>query len=440
MLTNIIVNVATQIAEETSSLDDMIIAIQQMMTQLTLPELIASVLQSRDAALIRQWRAGQLSPPPCCNAPAYAVHDWQERQLRTRVGVVHFRWRRLCCRHCNHGWVPLREALGLTPYQPCSAELEQLVVEESSKQSYRQVEATLENTANISVPKSTAQRWVRHQEPVTTAKPSAPRALPVMLADGTNPHERPTPGTEGSSTRGEVRVVVGLTSQGRMKLLGQWSGASWSTIASDLAEKEVHAVCLVADGEPGLRTGLSPLVKAFQRCHWHLPHDLDAVLLTDHVAKDVRRQWQARLAMLLAVKLPPRSHGAGTPEEQTEVAQARQRAEWHLESYIQEMTQRGWVHGVTYMRDAQPYVFTYVDMWLQYGIRVPRTTSRLERVMETLASRLKRIAKNWCEEGAAQMTAFVLQQHFEIKRWFAYWKQRLRLSDTTTVESKITIV
>jgi hypothetical protein len=440
MRTDLIIALAARLNERTSSLDDLVLSVQELLTQTTVPELIAAVLQVRDAALLRQWRDGALSPPSCCDAPAYAVRDWQPRQVRTRVGVVHFRWRRLCCRHCHHGWVPLRDALGLTLRQPCSAELAQLVIEESSKQSYRQVEATLENTAKIVVPKSTAHRWVRQHEQTTPADPAdRPTALPVIVADGTNYHRRPVPGP-GGSTRGEVRLVLGVTAQERWHLLGEWSGASWETIAQDLIKRSIRAICLVADGEPGLHAGLSPLVQAFQRCHWHLPHDLDAVLLTDHVAKDTRREWQARLAHVLAVEVPPRSHGAGTPTERTEIAQARQRAAWHLEQLIQEMGRQGWSHGVTYLRDAQPYTFTYIDLWLKDGMRVPRTTSYMERVMETLARRLKLLAKNWAEQGAAQMAAFVLQQQYECKRWIVYWKQRLRLSGTVQLKSTVMLL
>lgn len=437
MQTELLLRVIAQVASLDTSLDDLLGAVKDFLTTATAPGLVALLLEARDAALVAQWRAGDLLPPSCCAAPAYEIRDRQHRTLRTSLGPVPIRWRRLCCRHCRHSWVPLREALGLQPHQAASMEFVQQVVEQSSQQSYRQTEATFQTLGQPRVPKSTAHRWVRRQEEPTLTPEAG--AWPVLLVDATNYQRRPVPGP-GGSTRGDVRLVLGQDARGRVTALGDWSGASWREIGQALQARGVRACCLVSDGEAWLQEGLAPVVRDFQRCHWHLVHQLDTVLAQDGIALAPRRAWQQRLAALLAVELPPRSHGAGTAEERAALTQAYHRAVWQLDQVIEELDARGCAHGVRFLRNARPHAFTYLALWLRDGLHVPRTTSRIERVMERLAGRLKYLAKNWSEGGAAQMVGILLQRLLNTGQWLADWGRQLRLTGQTHLTGTIALV
>ena len=288
-----------------SSLDDLVESLQQAWTEVGLPGFLALLLQALDASLIAQWRQGGLTPPMCCDDPVYEVRDWQDKRLRTSLGRVEFRWRRLCCRHCHHSWVPLREALHLQPHQQASRELEQKVVQQSTEQSYRKVAAGLPQQVGpaAAVGKSTACSWVHKQqatlipveeaapppaasppEPMGSpaddaeadeepASPGMPTRVPILLADGTNFHER-APADQPGQTHGEVRVVLGMTARGQVIPVGAWSGRSWQQIGHDVRGRLQRVVCLVSDGETGLQEGLAGVAPAAQRCHWHLQHDL----------------------------------------------------------------------------------------------------------------------------------------------------------------------
>ena len=418
MSTELLLRFIAQVASLDTSLDELLVAVKEFLDTATAPVLIALLLDARDAALVAQWRAGDLLPPPCCAAPVYEIRDRQQHTLRTTVGPVEIHWRRLCCRHCHHSWVPLREALGLQTNQAASTELVQHVVEQSSQQSYRQTEATFATLGLVRIPKSTAHRWVRQQEDPSLTPEAGP--WPVLLVDGTNYHRQPLPGP-GGSTRGEVRLVLGQDARGHVEALGDWSGASWQDIGKALRTRGVWALCLVSDGEEGLQEGLAPIVRDFQRCHWHLVHQLDTVLAQDGVGLAQRRAWQQRLATLLAVELPPRSHGAGTAEERRALTQAYHLAVWRLEQLLRALEAKGCSHGVTFLRTAQPHTFTYLALWLHDGLHVPRTTSRIERVMESIAGRVKYLARNWSESGAAQMVGTLLQRLLNTGQWLADW-------------------
>ena len=48
-------------------------------------------------------------------------------------------------------------------------------------------------------------------------------------------------------------------------------------------------------------------------------------------------------------------------------------------------------------------------------------------VVQEIASRLKRIAFGWSEEGAAKMTRIVIKRFLNKEDWDEYWMKKLRL-------------
>ena len=203
------------------------------MTEDGLPAILRLILELVDESLALAHVTGHAQPShPCpCGHDRFELKDRQERRLRTSVGTVVLRLRRLCCHACRKVFVPLRPVLGLERWPSKTGELERIVVEVMSEQSYRRGSAHLATAGEIPVPKSTAHRWVAQTNASQWDFPDPePQAL---LADGTGFKRRPDPAT-GLTNRGEVRVVVGLTKAGQWVGYGVWSQAKWEQIGQAL--------------------------------------------------------------------------------------------------------------------------------------------------------------------------------------------------------------
>jgi hypothetical protein len=295
------------------------------------------ILELIDEALALAHVSGRAHPARTCGCghSRYELKDRRDRRLRTSVGTVELRQRRLSCRACGKDFVPLGEFLHLERWQSKSGELERIVVEVMSEQSYRRGSAHLELAGEIPVPKSTAHRWVAETE---ASQWDVPEAKPLALvADGTGFKRRPDP-AQGLSNRGEVRVVVGLTKERKWVGYGVWSQESWEQIGRALrgegAEPAVQAALLVSDGEQGLAEALAAVANQAQRCRWHLPEELKYALYFDGAGVNQQREPVKQLAALLALDLPKEDFESVRAEDKSMVRAAMIAAQNQLEELI----------------------------------------------------------------------------------------------------------
>jgi len=390
---------------------------------------VSLVLELVDAWLCRGIISGSggWQPKPCCAAPCYESKDRLERRLRTSVGTVRLRWRRLRCCHCGRSCLPLREFTNLEPYQSKTAELERIVTEVVAEQNYRRLSRHLRLIGEIPVAKSTAHRWVMASdcdEVTSEGKRSA-----LLFADGTGYKRRPD-AKRGLDNGGELRVVLGVTSTGTVLPLGAFSGQSWKEIGEALrpAESEPLADVLISDGELGLTEGLAHLVRDQQRCHWHQVHDLDRFMWMDGAGKDERRKRQAQLAGIIGIELPAEDFEQVSEKDKAGIDQAVTTAEQQLEGLVKTLAGRGYKRAARYIGYAKERLFTYVRWWLKCGLVMPRASSMIERLMRELGRRLKRIAFGWSERGAAKIARIIIKRVTSAQEWTAYWHARLRIT------------
>ena len=424
-------DVVSCLSEEGFSLDELVIEVRELFEREGMAGLIGLILRLVDEVICRRrvrgdgpWRSRL-----CCEHPQYEYKDFLERTFRTSAGEVRIVWHRLRCVTCRACPVPLRAFLGLERYQRKTSELEKMVAEVMSEQSYRRGSDHLERIGEIPVPKSTAHRWVMESE-CDEMSPSGP-VLDQLLADGTGFKRRFVSGT-GQTNRGELCVLLGITAKGTTVPVGAWSGKNWDQIGEELKgqppEKWPKADVLVSDGEPGLAEGLAAFFNDQQRCHWHATHDLDQVLWKDGVGKDERRTLQEDLALVLGVEIPPEDIEPATAADRRELKQYVVDAEAYIETMIGRMSRKGYVQAAGYLRRMKDHLFTYLKRWLATGLVSPRVSSWIERVMREIARRLKRMAFGWSEKGAEKMTRIVLKRFTDREGWEAWWKTRLRLN------------
>lgn len=417
-------------SEKGFSLDELVIKVRELFTKQGMGQVVALILHLVDELqAVRHTTDQALAPRVCsCGHARYEIKDRLPRQLHTSVGTLVFRWRRLACRQCAKTWCPLREFLGLEPWQSKSAELERLAVEVVSEQSYRRGSRHLALAGEIPVAKSTLHRWVVDSLAAEWKPPADP--LATLMADGTGYKRRPDP-TQGQDHRGELRVLVGRTAQGQWKAVGAWSGQTWSQIVEQVTRQaqELHADTLVSDAENGLAQSLARLVNAQQRCPWHLVRDLSIALWKDGASLEKRRAEQHQLNELIGIELPATDLEQVKPQEQEALRQKVKAAQEQLSQLVRSLRAQGYPRAAHYISEAQGKLFRYVEFWLQTGVVCPRTTGWLERMMRELGRRLKKIAFGWSERGAARMACVILRRITDTAEWNAYWRQRLGLND-----------
>ena len=428
MQNSIALELASGLAEDGFSLDELVVKTKELFERKAMAEFVGLLLRLVDELIcLRLVRGeGPWKPRLCCEHPRYTYKDFLSRTFRTSVGEVTILWRRLECVNCRASPVPLREFLGLERYQKKTSELENLVVEVVSEQSYRRSTRHLDLIGEIPVPKSTAHRWV--MESGCDRIETEGKVVDVLLPDGTGYKRRPDPET-GRNNRGEIRVVLGITGRGTLIPLGSWSGQSWDQIGEELRqgppETWPKAQVLAADGEGGLAEGLAGLFDDYQRCHWHAVHDLDFALWKDQAPKEERRARQSELAATIGIELPEGDFQKVNPEDKTALEERTRAAEEKIEALIRDLLKKGYDRAADYVDRAKEKLFTYVRFWLRSGLICPRVSSWIERIMREIGRRLKRMAFGWSEKGAEKITRIILRRITDAEAWNAYWQERM---------------
>jgi len=435
----IAMEVLSATSEKGFSLDELVFRTKELFEKDGLAGFVGLILRLADEKICMNMVQGKMkhTGQSCCSDPRYEHHGLSDRQFRTSVGRVMIRWRRLKCTSCGKTIIPLRQFLGLEIYQSKTSELEKLVTEIVSEQSYRRSSNHLESIGSIPVPKSTAHRWVVQSEcdQIDTGK----ETFDVLLADGTGYKRRPNQ-ESGMNNRGELRVALGVDRSGSVVPLGAFSGKSWEEISAIIkgqrdADKPVADI-LVSDGERGLAQSLAGLCSGHQRSHWHLIRDLDYTMWQDDAGKLERRQMQKNLTAIIGIEIPEEDFEMVNDSDKTALNDAVSCAQRDVRRLIAKLLDKGYEMAADYLIRASKNMFSYVLRWLETGIVTPRVSMLIERMMRELARRLKRMAFGWSEEGAAKMARIIIKRFTSADHWEEYWRDRLRIQDNVMLVLK----
>jgi len=429
-LQNIIaLEIVSAVSEAGFSLDELVVKTKELFEREGMSGFVGLVLSLVDEMICFgiAKRKGKWQPEPCCEANHYELCRRDSKRFRTSVGVVKISWRRMRCTRCGKSIVPLRGFLGIARYESKTAELERMVAEVVSEQSYRRTSRHLDLIGEIPVPKSTAHRWVTESD--CDALRVDGKAVGIVMADGTGYKRRP----EGrKSNRGELRVVLGVDSAGAVVPIGAWSGCCWKDIGEEIRDNAIYwkkeGKILVSDGEDEMIRELASLVDERQRCHWHAPNDVKYAMWEDKAPLDERRAMQSRIAGLIGIEIPEEDFEKVKKEDKAALLEKTRKAEKKLDELIAEFQSKGYRKAAAYVSNAKNSLFSYVRFWLKYGLVCPRAASMIERMMREIGRRLKKIAFGWSEKGAAKMARIIIKRITSAGEWEKYWNDRLRIN------------
>jgi len=426
-------------SEKGFSLDELVFRTKELFETQGMAGFVGLVLQLVDEKICMNLNQGKINHNElcCCLSPQYRYHDRPSRQFRTSVGQVAISWHRLKCINCGKTVIPLRQFLGLEPYQSKTSELEKLVTEIVSEQSYRRSSSHLQSIGSIPVPKSTAHRWVVQSD--CDQLDSGQETFELLFADGTG-YKRRVDREAGMDNKGELRIALGVDKSGQTVPLGAFSGKSWDDIAVQVKGQRPDgkpvADMFVSDGERGLIQSMGSLCSSEQRCHWHLVHDLDHTMWQDKAGKPERRQMQKELAGIIGIEVPKEDIEQIADEDKQALTKSVNEAERDVHKLIAKLLDKGYQMAGDYLIRAAKNMFSYVRRWLKTGIVTPRVSSMIERMMRELARRLKRMAFGWSQEGAAKMARIIIKRFTSAGQWKKYWRKKLRIQDNVILVLK----
>lgn len=374
----------------------------------------------------------------CCNKHYYVVSGREFKRIMTSIGELYIPWTRLKCKGCGKSFIPLREHLGVEPYQPKSSELEKIVMEVVSEQSYRRSSQHIESIGCLPIPHTRLHRWVAKSgcDQINQTK-----RVQTLVADGTGFKKKLD--FDGSN-RGEVRVVVGVTKEGLVTPYGAWSDDSWRDIGKELKESNpTHprikykpiADMLVSDGEEGIIRAFKPITKEQQRCIWHLTRELYGPLRISGGAPLIEtRILQSELAGIIDISLPDEDFDKVKLEEKLNLEAETFKAEKALDEYSSSLFAKGYDQAAKYILNAKKNIFSYIRTWLKTGLVNPRVSSMIERMMREIGRRIKKIGFGWKPENAAKMTRIIIKRITSANEWEKYWEDKLNFSGEVDVQ------
>ncbi len=125
-------------------------------------------------------------------------------------------------------------------------------------------------------------------------------------------------GKHGEARKGDLKVVIGITTKGKIFRLGVKAGTSWDEINREWKEKQIKlpdGSILICDGESGLSEAFAEYASEQQRWHWHIKRDLYHAMHQDGGNMEDYRPIAEALAGALAIELPQDDFHAVSEQE-----------------------------------------------------------------------------------------------------------------------------
>jgi hypothetical protein len=349
------------------------------------------------------------------------------RHLTTVFGKLKLPLRVVECGRCGAFYSPLLSALRVGRYARKETNFEQAVIEAVIDTNYRRLingrslDISVGGIHNLVVGSDLDRVY---QNPVSLEHFSG------ILADATGLKQY-------RGQKGELRAVVGVTTDGQVRPLGTFTNTDWAEIEQQIKGRlkptETHPVSFVFDGEPGLDHFLADVAQS-QRCTWHGPRGLYHALWQDGLRKKASQPAIDQVKHLIGIELPAGDFEILKEEDKEPVKSRYEASKAQIQQLIETFRHKGYTYGAAYLENISDRLFTHIELWLQSGVIAPKTISLLERVFREIGRRLKRIAWGWSDQVATKLSKMILLKQYSRSEWEQYWKQKLDIKGYFQIE------
>jgi hypothetical protein len=224
----------------------------------------------------------------------------------------------------------------------------------------------------------------------------------VGEADGTG-----TP-IVGIKQRGqEMKVFVQHKKYGGVRIAGLSIGKydqGWDKLFEPLIPnlKKFKKFLLITDGDDSILKSIKDIVQIkFQRCLWHIPHQLKYVLWKDKVLHK-GDEWLYALGEILSICTIKSIQDENRTAIIEKIILSKEK---QLDVLIEYCKNKGWKNCSVYLQNAKSDMFTCIRNRLN-----GKTTSHAERVMKTINYRIN--VGKWSPAGALNVNKIRLAYYY----------------------------
>ena len=389
----------------TLSLPDVRLATLLSAFTVLLPKILADFLQKALIGYGELLMARRKKPFPCGQCGNNEHFIWKTRSGKPTKVLTTFAWvtlgqMQIQCSGCGHKFSITRMLLGLDPYQRIAPEIRRKLGLLGALTTFRVAEKFMA-TFGAAIDKMTIWKAVQ-KTGEEIAFSLDPKGEARGEADGTGI------GVRGIKKRGkELKVLVQYMKGGAIRVagvdIGSYNG-NWNRLfkQSLKALQEFTSFFLVTDGDTSILDGLAGKVKIlYQRCLWHIPHQLKFALWQDR-AKVKRKspEWLSVMARIYEI-CSLRSGLDDDDEIQALIALKTKM----LDALVGDCRAKGYEHTVAYLENSRNDLFTGLSNRLK-----GKTTSRVERLFRTVNMRVN--VSKWTTQGALNVTKVRLAYYY----------------------------
>jgi hypothetical protein len=212
----------------------------------------------------------------------------------------------------------------------------------------------------------------------------------------------------GIKKRGqEMKVFVQHKKGGGVRIAGLTIGKydqGWDKLFKPLIPnlKKFKKFLLITDGDDSILKSIKNIVQIkFQRCLWHIPHQLKFVLWKDKVSRK-SDEWLYALGEILNICT---IKSVQDDDREDIVEKMIISKEKQLDVLIEYCHKKKWKNCAVYLQNAKPDMFTGIRNRLN-----GKTTSHAERVMKTINHRIN--VGKWSPEGALNVNKIRLAYYY----------------------------
>jgi len=435
-----------QLAIGKVNLNEIVYELQKLQNPLMI-EILKQILQNYDDLISERLSTVQSNPPSkarkglgrhvrkndpknrFCHGRRIRKRGYRNhpRRFTTVFGKFDMPLRVAECCTCGVRYCPLLSALKIGAYVRKETNFEHEVIEAVIDTNYRRliegrsIDISLGGVHNIVVGSDIDQF---DQEPIELKDFSA------TLADGTGVKQQ-------KGKKGELRAVIGITTDKKLEPLGTFINTDWAQIETIIKERikttEASGIPFIYDGEPGLDNFLSSVTET-QRCTWHAPRGLYHALWEDGLRKKDSEPEMNKIKQLIGIELPETDFQLLKPEDKDQIQSRYESSKAEIKQLIDAFVQKGYSHGASYLENLSQRLFTNIEIWLKTGVIAPKTISLLERVFREIGRRLKRIAYGWSDAAVTKLSKMIMLKMYRKDKWEKYWKQKLGIDGNFSIQ------
>lgn len=389
-------NVNYSVEVENCNIDYLIMVFKQILI-IVLTDFVTQVLQQFAEEAMQQAKK-----PFCCVACGndtdfiWKTRNAKSMTLTTIFAVLHLPQMQVQCKCCWKKMFISRLLLGVKKYQKMSTVTQKMLALLGSLTTFR-VSEKITNMFGIKFNRMTVWRCVQKTGKAITFHLD-PDELPSGQADGTG-----IP-IKGIKKRGqELKVFIQKKVNDGVRIAGLSIGkydSGWDKLFAPLRETIMgfEQFLLLTDGDTSILNGIKCVNVLFQRCLWHIPHQLKYYLWKDKVARK-STDWLKILGKIFNIV----SYRSFLEEEEIEAVLKEKNIQ--LDDLIEFCYENNYKACATYLKNAKPDLFTCLKNRLE-----GRATSLVERVMRTVNMRIN--VGKWTSSGALNATKVRLAHYY----------------------------